>query len=436
MNERWRAQVVRNSVFARLLAGTALAVLVAQLAGVAHVLAERTHAPPEAWQGTADAAAQTLLAGLDTVPPDAQRTEALARAAARGWRARVGPAGTLMGPPPRGGIPPAPHARVLLRSGEVLVVDAPGWEAPAFTLALVAQVLLSVIGVGGVVLLLGGPLARDLERVRTTLQRFGDEELSARVGTLRTRDVAPVGEAIDAMAGRVEALVEGQRALLQTVSHELRTPHARLRFRLERLAVAEGEDARGTLLASIDQDLDEVDALLSELLAYVRVDGLPATVRLDDDADADMASWIVDIVERADVGEGDAEVLVHVPPGLSLPGAPRAWFARALGNLVRNARRHARTRVEVRAQCVPGHHLEVIVDDDGPGIAPDDRARLLRPFEVGEGRGGRERVGLGLAIAARVLARAGGTLRIDAAPIGGARVTTTWPVREVPRVEG
>ncbi len=433
MNARWRQSGLRNSVFARLLAGTLLAVLLAQLAGAAHVLARRAHPPPEAWQGAADTAAKTLLAGLDAAPPDEQRAEVLARAAARGWHVRVGPAGTLPGPPPRNGVPPAPHARVLLRNGEFLLVDAPGWEAPIVTWALMAQILVSVLGVGGVVLLLGWPLSRDLERIRSTLQRLGEEDLSARVGVLRTRDVAPVGEAIDTMASRVASLVEGQRALLQTVSHELRTPHARLRFRLERLGAAEGPEARGALLASIEQDLDEVDALLTELLAYVRVDGAPSLVTplsgTDDDPTLELADWLVDVVEQAELGETDANVTLEVPTGVSLPAVPRAWFARAVGNLVRNARRHARSRVEVRARDVEGTHVEVTVDDDGLGIAPEDRERLLQPFAVGDGRPGAVGVGLGLAIASRVLKRAGGELRVETAPIGGARVTTTWPLR-------
>jgi signal transduction histidine kinase len=317
----------------------------------------------------------------------------------------------------------------------VLVVDAPGWQAPSFALALLAQIVLSVVGVGAVVLVLGSPLARDLERVRSTLQRFGDEDLTARVGALRTRDVAPVGEAIDAMAGRVEALVEDQRALLQTVSHELRTPHARLRFRLERLAVAEDGEARTEVLAQVEQDLDEVDALLSELLAYVRVDGSTSSMpsaavgQAEEAEDLELADWLIDVVARADFGETSAEVRLEVAPGLPLPLAPRASFERAVGNIVRNARRHARARVEVRARRVPGDRLEVTVEDDGPGIAPEDRARLVRPFEVGHDRLGPDSVGLGLAIASRVLARARGELRVDTAPIGGARITTTWPIR-------
>lgn len=432
MSARRPVWMVRNPVFARLLAGTVLAVLCAQLAGVGHVLASRASPPLEVWQGAADAAAQALVAGLDAVPADAQRAEVLRRAAARGWRARVAPAGTLSGPPPRQMAPPTPNARVVLGSGEVLIVDAPGWQAPAFTLALVAGITLSVAGVGGVVLLLGAPLARDLDRLRATLHRLGDEDLSARVGALRTRDVAPVGEAIDAMADRVQTLVEGQRTLLQTVSHELRTPHARLRFHLERLAGAEGPEARDAIHAAVEQDLDEVDALLTELLAYVRADAAPradgsAPAGTDDATALDVADWLVDVVERADLGESAVQVRLEVAPDLPLPLAPRAWFARAVGNIVRNARRHARSAVEVRARIVPGHRLEVTVDDDGPGIAPRERERLLQPFEVGDGRPGS--LGLGLAIASRILARAGGGLHLDTAPIGGARVTTTWPLR-------
>ncbi len=421
-----RRRDLRNSVFARLLAGTVLAVLLAQLAGVTHVLAERSDTPRAAWQGAADAAARTLVEGLDAHPPEDQRAEILARASSRGWRAQVVARGVRPEPPPGRRFPPPPYARVTLAGGDDLVVDAPGWKPTGFTIALAAQILLSVAGVGGVVYLLGRPLARDLDRIRDTLQRIGNEELSSRVGPLRTRDVAPVGSAIDVMADRVEALVTAQRELLQTVSHELRTPHARLRFRLEHLATAADGTARAELLVAIEQDLDEVDALLSELLAYVRVDGqVEPRLGTEADTEAELADWLVDVVERADLGDTDAEVVLEVPPGVPLPRAPRSWFDRAIGNLVRNARRHARTRVEVRARVVSDGHLEVTVDDDGPGFAPGDRERVVQPFEIGGSPGS---VGLGLAITSRVLVRAGGTLQLDTSPDGGARVRTTWPV--------
>ncbi|HBY50391.1 MAG TPA: two-component sensor histidine kinase, partial [Alcanivorax sp.] len=97
----------------------------------------------------------------------------------------------------------------------------------------------------------------------------------------------------------------------------------------------------------------------------------------------------------------------------------------ALRNVLENAVRHSPVGGEIGVRVESGHNggdIAVTVEDQGPGLAPDQRARALdRGW-----RGGGEGQGLGLAIVASVMARTGGTIALDAADSGGLRVTLRW----------
>ena len=106
----------------------------------------------------------------------------------------------------------------------------------------------------------------------------------------------------------------------------------------------------------------------------------------------------------------------------------RDQLARLVRNLVDNASRHAQARVELSLQTTDAT-VELTVDDDGPGIDPDDRERVFERFtRLDDGRardaGG---LGIGLAIVKAIVEQHGGTVTIDDAPIGGARFVVRLP---------
>jgi len=109
--------------------------------------------------------------------------------------------------------------------------------------------------------------------------------------------------------------------------------------------------------------------------------------------------------------------------------ADEALLARAVRNLVDNAVRHRSSRLALATRA-DGDGAVIVVDDDGPGIAPADRARVLGRFvRLDEGRardaGGS---GLGLAIVAEIAAAHHGGVSIEDAPLGGARVVLRLPL--------
>ncbi|MBV9687157.1 MAG: two-component sensor histidine kinase, partial [Alphaproteobacteria bacterium] len=112
---------------------------------------------------------------------------------------------------------------------------------------------------------------------------------------------------------------------------------------------------------------------------------------------------------------------VSVPLGLTLPLRVNA-VRRAITNVVDNARRHAR-RVALAAEPL-GRVVQVTVDDDGPGIPPDRRESVFRPFES-DAAGG---TGLGLTIARDIVRAHGGEIVLEESPLGGLRARIRLPI--------
>lgn len=117
-----------------------------------------------------------------------------------------------------------------------------------------------------------------------------------------------------------------------------------------------------------------------------------------------------------------AEVELNAPEMLTLPLRADA-VKRAITNLVDNARRHAR-RVVLGAEANGARSIQVTVDDDGPGITPDRRESVFRPFESGAAGG----TGLGLTIARDIVRAHGGEIVLEESPLGGLRARIRLPV--------
>lgn len=254
----------------------------------------------------------------------------------------------------------------------------------------------------------GRPWLARMRHIESVARRISAGALDARIDAVYADE--PFAQAFNVMAERTAHTIAQQRVLMQTVSHELRTPLQRVRLGLEALP--------GAGATAVNRDLDALEHLVAELLQFVRVqDGATlerACVHVDEVA-ADVAAEAAPLLADLDVALAGPDLSVMADPAL---------FARALRNLVDNARKHARSAVHIGWATRDGH-VHVWVDDDGPGIPAAQVAHALAPFQqLSPGDG----AGLGLALVAGILARHGGTVTIAQAPLGGARVCTSWPV--------
>lgn len=265
---------------------------------------------------------------------------------------------------------------------------------------------------------------RGMQALARVADEFGAGQLSARARMRPSASIYPLAERMDHMADRIERLMEAQRTLLHSVSHEIRTPIARLEFGLELLRSAAGAEARPALearIAAMEQDLRELNALMSELLGMARLDSGQAMQRqpfalapaLRDCAAAQPADTAVEVRIAGDLGalEGDRRLLM-----------------RAVGNLLGNAAKYGAGRVLLHA-AREGGQVAIAVEDDGPGIPPAERERVFEPFYRLDSS--RDRAsggfGLGLAIAHKAVALHGGSLRVEDSELGGARFLIRLP---------
>ena len=225
-------------------------------------------------------------------------------------------------------------------------------------------------------------------------------------------EVRQAAAAFNLMRNRIRRQIAQRTEMLAGVSHDLRTPLTRMKLQLAMLG-------DGPEVADLHADVAEMEKMLGGYLAFARGEGAEQPVPTD------LGLLLRDLVAGA-LRDG-ATIDLEAEPDLVVPLRPDA-FRRCLANLIGNARRHART-VAIRATR-RGAAIEVTVDDDGPGIPPDQREEVFRPFyRLDPSRnpetGG---VGLGLTIARDVMRGHGGDLVLTDSPLGGLRARLRLPV--------
>ena len=251
------------------------------------------------------------------------------------------------------------------------------------------------------------PVARDLQRLKLQLQQS-----QAPAEALPVRSfIAPIAQSFQQMRLQIERLVGLQREMTQAVSHELRTPLARLSFALELSALS---DSDKELMLN---DVKELELLVDEMLDYARLESAQPAL---DWQQVDLTELLQNLCEKLSPLPG-AAIEIRLPTQM-LWWCDAHYLERALQNLLVNAKRYARSRVVLTLQLKDRECL-LWIDDDGPGIPPEQRAEILKPFvrldpSRQKGFGG---FGLGLAIVCRVLEWHQGQLDVQTNSWGGAR---------------
>jgi two-component system osmolarity sensor histidine kinase EnvZ len=226
------------------------------------------------------------------------------------------------------------------------------------------------------------------------------------------REVRRAGNAFIEMKRRVERSIGERTTMLNGVSHDLRT--ILTRFKLS-LALLE----RSSEIDALEKDVDEMSRMLEDYLAFARGDAGEAAV------ETDIRSLLEELKADAERQGHQTQLTVIGDPLVVI--RPDA-FRRLLTNLVSNADRFG-DAIAIRATH-DARYLIVMVDDDGPGIAPGQREEVFRPFvRLDEARnvdsGG---TGLGLAIARDIARAHGGDIILGDSPLGGLRATVRLPV--------
>jgi two-component system osmolarity sensor histidine kinase EnvZ len=256
---------------------------------------------------------------------------------------------------------------------------------------------------------------RPIERLAYAAEAFGKGRAVPDFKPYGATEVRRAAQAFITMRERIERYLQQRTDMLAGVSHDLKTPLTRLKLELAMMGDMDTTALKG--------DIAEMEHMLDEYLDFARGEGG------EESQETDVADVVRDAAAAAARvrGAGADRLMVETEPGIVL-SVRRNALRRCATNLIDNALKHGKhVDVALRRQ---GGSVEIVVDDDGPGIPESRREEAFRPFHrLDEGRnlqkGGS---GLGLAIARDIARAHGGDLTLGASREGGLRATIRLPV--------
>jgi two-component system osmolarity sensor histidine kinase EnvZ len=275
--------------------------------------------------------------------------------------------------------------------------------------------LIWMVGTSLVLLMIAIPFLRNQIRPILSLteaaESFGRGRPMPDFRPRGAEEVRRAGIAFVQMRERIERQIEQRTAMLTGVSHDLRTILTRFKLQLALTGSKAGAEA-------LNQDIEDMQSMLEGYLAFARGETTEDAGRFD------LEAYFGKLAEEARLRR--RKLSARIAGGREVVVRPNA-FARLLSNIVSNAFRYART-IEIEAEHGDGL-LVVVIDDDGPGIPPEKREHVFKPFvRLDEARNlDASGTGLGLSIARDIARSHGGDITLEDSPLGGLRAVITVP---------
>ncbi len=232
-------------------------------------------------------------------------------------------------------------------------------------------------------------------------------------------EVRRASRAFNTMQTRLKRFIQDRTQMLAAISHDLRTPITRMKLRAE---FVDDDEQREKML----RDLDEMEKMISATLAFARDDAANEPTAL-----TNIALMLADIT--SDEAASDHDVTYTGPVDLDIIARPLA-LKRAVSNLVDNAVKYGKAARITLATIRDG--IEIVIDDDGPGIPETDMEKVFTPFFRLEASRSRETggTGLGLTITRNAIRSMGGDIelsnRADAGKVVGLRARIILPTTQ------
>ncbi|MGV8976908.1 MAG: sensor histidine kinase [Cellulomonas sp.] len=275
----------------------------------------------------------------------------------------------------------------------------------------------SIVAIGSLVVIaivawfVVGRLLRPIRLLRDTARHITESDLSERIEVTGTDDLSDLARTVNEMLDRLESAFGSQRELLDDVGHELRTPLTIVRGHLELLDPDDPEDVRATQALALDE-LDRMHRLVDDLVMLATAER-PDFVRL---APTDVGRLTDDVLDKAR-GLGRRRWLVAARADATVwvdsQRITQAWL-QLLANAVRVSAEGSTIRI---GSEIHGDRVLLWVEDEGPGVAPDDEQAIFERFQRGRADRRSRRadggVGLGLPIVAAIAAAHHGTVRLE-----------------------
>jgi len=282
--------------------------------------------------------------------------------------------------------------------------------------------------------LVSGRMLRPIGQITATVRQIQASDLSRRINLGGPDDeLRRLADTFDDMLGRVDEAFEGQRQFIHEASHELRNPLAVIRTNLEVTLSdpdATADDLRRTAEV-VERSSERMARLVDDLLVYAR----KGTLSLEKEP-VDVAGLVADAASEFEgVAEARGVHLARAAEAELWVLGDRLALRQALANLLANAVRYSPGGTTIRLRAGrEGPWVWISVEDEGPGIPPEDHQRVFQRFYRGDPKAGREegRSGLGLTIVRQTAEAHGGEVKLASAPGQGAAFALWLPAAASP----
>lgn len=323
---------------------------------------------------------------------------------------------------------PARGLQERLNGGEILFVGADVGEDQAYVVKVAralwgAGALVIVLGLAGGILV-SRNVSRSMAGVAGVLEAVNKGDLTARAAVRGARDeFDELAQALNETLDRLGRSMAAHKHSGDAIAHDLRSPLTRLRARLE-AAYLDVEAGRGDPTQALAQALEDTDGVLKTFNAVLAIARLQAAGAPPQPVVFDPAELSADVAELYEplCEDKGLEFAAEITEGLRIRGN-REFLAQALANLLDNAVKYtpAGGAIMLRLRRRSSGEVEFSITDTGPGVAADDRTRVVERFVRLENSRNEPGAGLGLSLVAAVAEAHGGRLELDEGPgvVGG-----------------
>jgi two-component system sensor histidine kinase ChvG len=269
-------------------------------------------------------------------------------------------------------------------------------------------------------ILLAGTIAEPVRRLADAAESVR-HRIRSRVEipdfTRRRDEIGHLSGTLRDMTNSLYSRIEAIESFAADVAHELKNPLTSLRSAVETMPIARTDDSRARLLNIIQHDVKRLDRLISDISDASRLD---AELQRQEAAPVDMAKLLTTLVTVANEVKRDDGVRVTLRfeggggRAFQVPGHD-SRLGQIVDNLIENARSFSPRGATVRVTCRRlRHHVEIFVDDDGPGIRPDALDKIFERFYTDRPHQGfGQNSGLGLSISKQIVEAHGGAIAVE-----------------------
>jgi len=283
------------------------------------------------------------------------------------------------------------------------------------------------------------PLSRDSKKLESQTRTLGKDGVPDSLKISPTSTLYPLAQAFNHMAQRLRELIASHREMTNAVSHELRTPLARMKFALAMIEEEKLNDKDRRQLRSVEQDIAEMESLISALLAYAGFEQKTQQLKQTSGYMRDLLDEVQVRFTRQSPTQHQRNLQLDICDTTDNAEYICEWklIETVLQNFINNAARYAKSRIHIELMQTQSEYI-IAVEDDGPGIPANERERVFDSFvrlyyaeQDGDQTSGNSSTGgfgLGLAIVKRIMQWHHGNAQfVEPEILGGARAEIRWP---------